>query len=144
DYAPMSGANLMCAVTAVLETQQVGVTEPVTELAVDTASGTVKVCARVHGGRVTEITIDSVLSFAAYIEHKLDVPEYGELAVDDGLCAQCYVHAPASAFGVELHPSPAPELIRVANLLLATARECTSVVHPTMPHLAQRNLPMLH
>src|SRR5699024_2283255 len=96
------GANLMCAVTAVLETQQVGVTEPVTELAVDTASGTVKVCARVHGGRVTEITIESVLSFAAYIEHKLDVPEYGELVVDIGFGGQFYVQAPASAFGLEL------------------------------------------
>lgn len=144
DYAPMSGANLMCAVTAVLETQQVGVTEPVTELAVDTASGTVKVCARVHGGRVTEITIDSVLSFAAYIEHKLDVPEYGELVVDIGFGGQFYVQAPASAFGLELHASQAPELIRAANLLLATARECISVVHPTMPHLDQINLPMLY
>src|SRR5699024_12852608 len=38
DYAPMSGANLMCAVTAVLETERVGVPEHVTELAVHTAS----------------------------------------------------------------------------------------------------------
>src|SRR5699024_8266168 len=110
DYAPRSGANLLCAVTAVRETQQGGVTEPVTEVAVDTASGTVKVCARVHGGRVTEITIDSVLSFAAYIERKLDVPEYGELVVDIGFGGQFYVQAPASAFGLELHASQAPEL----------------------------------
>lgn len=144
DFAPMSGANLMCAVTAVLETQQVAITEPITELAVDTASGTVKVCARVKDGRVAEITIDSVPSFAAYVEHKLDVPGYGEISVDIGFGGQFYVQAAASAFGLELHASQAPALIRAANLLLATARERISVVHPVMPHLDQIHLPMLY
>src|SRR5699024_11397194 len=74
----------------------------------------------------------------------LPISEYGELVVDIGFGGQFYVQAPASAFGLELHASQAPELIRAANLLLATARECISVVHPTMPHLDQINLPMLY
>src|ERR1700753_591797 len=42
-YPPMSGSNLICTVTAVLETGMFPMTEPVTRLCVDTPAGLVRV-----------------------------------------------------------------------------------------------------
>jgi proline racemase len=50
-FKPMSGSNLICTVTALIETGSVDVSEPVTELRVDTAAGIVTVRAEVEAGR---------------------------------------------------------------------------------------------
>lgn len=144
DFAPMSGANLMCAVTAVLETQQVFISEPVTDLRVDTAAGTIEVSARIEQGRVTEITIENVPSFAVILDQHIEVPEFGDIAVDVSFGGQFYVLAPAAAFGLELELSHSKDLTRVANMLLAAAREQLQVVHPGQPHLDYISLPILY
>lgn len=144
DYSAMSGANLMCAVTAIVDTEYIPIIEPITTMQVDTASGTVHVTAQVEKGRTTDITIDSVPSFAVLLDHVIDVPEFGEIAVDVGFGGQFYVAAQADAFGLELSLSQAPHLARAANMLLAAARQQISVVHPTEPHLTEISLPILY
>ena len=42
-YPPMSGSNLMCTVTVVLESGMLPMTSPITELCVDTPAGLVRV-----------------------------------------------------------------------------------------------------
>src|ERR1700709_1519334 len=50
-YPPMSGSNLMCTVTAVLETGMLPMSEPLTRLCVDTPAGLVHVEAECGGGK---------------------------------------------------------------------------------------------
>ena len=61
-FKPMSGLNLICTVTALIETGSVDVSEPVApELAgLDTAAGIVTVRAEVEAGRATSVTFDNV------------------------------------------------------------------------------------
>src|SRR5262245_22802141 len=59
-FRPMSGSNLICAVTALVETGTLPVTEPVTTLRVDTAVGIVDVRADIVGGKVVRVTFDNV------------------------------------------------------------------------------------
>lgn len=144
DFAPMSGANLMCAITAILEGQHMPVHEPTTRLRIDTAAGTLQARAHVHQGRVQEIEISNVPAFAVQIEIPVEVPEFGEVLVDVSFGGQFYVQAPAAAFGLELTAEQGPHIIRAANMLLAAAREQIKVSHPLQPHLDHINLPLLY
>lgn len=144
DFAPMSGANLMCAVTALIETGSLEVSEPLTTLRVDTASGRVEVRAAVSGGRVVDVAVENVPSFVVVRDHVLTLPEYGDVSVDIAFGGQYYVQAAAESFGLELHSENGKDIIRAANSLLAVARREMTVAHPTQTGLNRIHLPMLH
>src|SRR5947208_16897005 len=64
EYPAMSGTNTICVVTVLIETGMVEVAEPVTELALDTPAGPVRVTAEVDGGKVRSVTFRNVPAFA--------------------------------------------------------------------------------
>lgn len=143
-FRPMSGSNLICAVTALIDAQLVEVVEPLTRLRVDTAAGPVTVEAVVEGGRAMTVTFENVPSFAVHLDRPIAVPHYGSIAADVVFGGQFYVQAPASAFGLELVPGEAREIIRAGSALVNAAREQIPVRHPTVPGLTMIALPMIH
>ena len=143
-FAPMSGANLICAVTALVETQALEVTEPVSSLRVDTAAGVVDARAEVADGHVISVTVDNVPSFALALDHALDLPEYGRVPVDIVFGGQFYVQAPAGALGLDLQPSAAKEIIRAATVLRLVAQRDFPVSHPLLPNIDRIGLPMIY
>lgn len=143
-FKPMSGSNLICAVTALLETGALPVREPVTELVVDTAVGLVSVRAEVAGGRVTRVTVDNVASFAVALDHVLELPEYGRVPVDIVFGGQFFVQARAADLGVELDAGAAKAITRAGAVLRAAAQHGFPVEHPTNPDINQVCLTMLH
>lgn len=143
-FRPMSGSNLICAVTALVETRQVDVVEPVTHLRVDTAAGTVHVQAHVDRGRLTGVTFENVPAFVQELDRGLDLPGYGRIAADIAFGGQYYVQANASAFGLELVRDEAPDIVRAASALCAAAREQVAVRHPLAPEITEIGLPMLY
>ncbi|WP_339392442.1 proline racemase family protein [Brevibacterium metallidurans] len=143
-FRPMSGSNLICAVTALIETGAVEVSEPVTRLRVDTAAGVVAVRAEVTAGRALQVTFENVPSFVVDLDLPLDVPGYGTIPVDIVFGGQFYVQARADRLGVALEPVNAKEIIRAASILRRAADEAFDAVHPELPDLRGIGLPMLH
>ncbi|GAB3254187.1 proline racemase [Arthrobacter pigmenti] len=143
-FAPMSGANLICAVTALVETKALVVTEPVTYLRVDTAAGVVEARADVVDGRVTNVTLDNVPAFVVALDHPLDLPEYGQIPVDIVFGGQFYVQAQAEALGLKLQSDSAKEIIRAANVLRLVAQQEFPVSHPLLPSIDEIGLPMIY
>ena len=143
-FRPMSGATLMCAVTALLETGSLPATEPETVVRVDTAVGPVEATARVEGGRVRWVRVRNVPSFALALDRKIVVPEYGTIAADIAFGGQFYVQARAADMGVTLGPEHAPAIARAGTALLAAAREQVPVAHPEQPDVTEIGLSMLH
>lgn len=143
-FRPMSGSNLMCAVTAVLETQAVRATEPVTHLRVDTAVGAVEVRADIAHGRVERVTFDNVPAFALAIDHPLELPEYGTVPVDIVFGGQFFVQARAVDLGIDLVPESARALTRAGAVLRTAAQQRIPVVHPLNPDINQVALTMIH
>lgn len=143
-FRPMSGSNLICTVTALVETGQVPVTEPVTRLRVDTAAGLVQVEASVEGDRVTAVTFENVPAFVQELDVSLDLHEYGTVKADIAFGGQFYVQADASQFGLELRREEGRAIVRAASALCAAAREQVPVAHPTEDGITEIGLPMLH
>lgn len=143
-FRPMSGSNLICAVTALLETCALPVTEPATELRVDTAVGVVEVRADIANGRVIRVTFDNVPAFAVAIEHRLELPEYGVVPVDIVFGGQFFVQARAIDLGIDLAPGSVRELARAGAVLRKAAQAAFSVVHPMNPDINQVALTMIH
>jgi proline racemase len=143
-FRPMSGSNLICAVTALVETGAVAVQEPTTSLRVDTAVGTVAVRAQVAGGRVVGVTFDNVPAFVVALDHPLELPGYGTVPVDIVFGGQYYVQAKAADLGVELVPGAAKELARAGSLLRTVAQQTFPVRHPINPDIDQIALTMIH
>jgi proline racemase len=131
-------------VTAVVETGAVAVQEPVTELRVDTAVGTVAVRAQVVDGRAAGVTFDNVPAFVVALDHPLDLPEYGTVPVDIAFGGQFYVQAKAADLGVELKPGAAKQLARAGSVLRTVAQQTFPVQHPLNPDINQVALTMLH
>lgn len=142
-WRTMSGSNLMCAVTALVETAKVPVTEPETRLRIDTAVGLVEVVAQVRDGRVLEVRIDNVPAFVHALEHPLEVPEYGSLKVDVVFGGQFFVQVPADQLGLQLDPANASAIIRAASAVRTAACEQITVGHPDFPEMRTITLPMI-
>src|ERR1700761_4180220 len=81
-YPPMSGSNLMCTVTAALETGMVPMIEPLTRLCVDTPAGLVAVEAECGGGKCRRVSFRNVASFVMHRDSRVEVPGLGAVAVD--------------------------------------------------------------
>lgn len=143
-FRPMSGSNLICAVTAMIETGSVDVTEPVTQLRVDTAAGTVAVRAEVVDGRAVSVEFDNVPAFALALDHPLEVPGFGTIPVDIVFGGQFYVQTRCEELGIALEPDNAKEIIRAAAVLRRTAQLTVPVEHPVIPDLGLISLPMIH
>jgi proline racemase len=133
EYPPMSGSNTICVVTALIETGMVPVTEPVTELALDTPAGLVRVRAAVCNGRCESVTFRNVPAFAAYLDALVEVPEIGSVTVDVAWGGMFYVIADAARFGFALTPDEGADITRVTEMLKAAAREQLPVAHPENP-----------
>jgi proline racemase len=143
-FRPMSGANTMCTVTALLETGSLPSVEPETVVRIDTAVGLVEATARVESGRVRWVRVRNVPSFAVALDRKIVVPEYGTIAADIAFGGQFYVMARAADMGVALGPEHAPAIARAGTALLAAARKQIPVAHPVQPDITEIALAMLH
>lgn len=142
-FRPMSGSNLICAVTALVETNAIPVSEPVTTVVVDTAVGLVTAQALVRSGKAVEVEFTNVPAYIVELDRVLDVPEYGPVPVDVVFGGQFFVQARADALDVDIVPAAARELTRAGAVLRAAAQEQVHVVHPHNPEINRVELVMI-
>ena len=136
EYPPMSGTNTICVVTVLIETGMVPSAEPVTRLKLETPAGLIGVEAEVRDGKVKKVTFRNVPAFATHLDAKVEVPTLGTVTVDVAYGGMFYVIADAQALGFRLTPDEAREIVRVAEMIKAAAREQLPVVHPENPGIA--------
>ncbi len=136
EYPAMSGSNLICVATVLIETGMVEATEPVTELKLEAPAGLVRVRADVAAGKVTGVTFENVPAFAAHLDAAIEVPELGRVSVDVAWGGMFYVIADAEQFGLRLVPEEGREIARIGRMLQAAAAEQLPTVHPENAEIA--------
>jgi proline racemase len=132
-YPPMSGSNLICTVTAVLETGMIPMVEPVTRLSVDTPAGLVEVEAECDGGKCRRVSFRNVPSFVLHHRRPVEVPGLGTLAVDVAYGGMIYVVIAAEALGFTLARDEAWALVELGERIKLAAAEQLPSVHPANP-----------
>jgi proline racemase len=136
EYPGMSGTNTMCVVTVLLETGMLPMREPLTELALETPAGLIRVRADCSGGKVRAVTFRNVPSFATHLDAPVEVPELGTVTVDVAYGGMFYVIADAARFGLRLSPDEGRDIVRISEMIKAAANEQLPVVHPGQPGFA--------
>ena len=132
-YPPMSGSNLMCTVTAVLETGMLPMIEPTTFLCVDTPAGLVSVKAECGGGKCRRVSFSNVPSFVLHRKKPVDVPGLGTIVVDVAYGGMIYVIVSSEELGFTLARSEARSLVEVGERIKLAAAEQLPSVHPGNP-----------
>jgi len=135
EYPPMSGSNTICVTTVLIETGMVTVSEPITELTLETPAGLVRVHAEVEAGKVRRVTFRNVPAFAVHLDTPVEVPELGTVSVDVAWGGMFYVIAEAAPLGLELTASEGREIARVGEMIKAATREQLPVRHPENPEI---------
>lgn len=136
EYPPMSGTNTICVTTVLLETGMLPMEEPVTELALESPAGLVRVRADVSNGKVTRVTFQNVPAFAVHLDTKVEVPTLGTVTVDVAYGGMFYVIADAEPLGLRLTPDEGRDIARLGEMIKAATREQLPVVHPENPEIA--------
>lgn len=139
-YPPMSGSNLMCTVTAVLETGMVPMQTPVTELVVDTPAGLVRVRAECEDGKCRRVTFQNVPAFVMHRSQPVEVPGLGTLLLDVAYGGMIYAIVEASALGFALERNEARALVEMGERIKLAAAEQLPSVHPLNPGIHTINM----
>jgi len=130
EYPPMSGTNTICVVTVLIETGMVRSEEPLTKLKLDTPAGLIGVEAEVRGGKVKRVTFRNVPAFATHLDAPVEVRGLGTVTVDVAYGGMFYVIADAAPLGLRVAADEARDIVRVAEMIKAAAREQLPVAHP--------------
>ncbi len=130
EYPPMSGSNVICAVTVLLETGILPMTEPRTDLTLETPAGLVQVQADCAAGKVTRVTFRNVPAFALHLDRPVEVAGLGTVKVDIAWGGMFYVLADADALGISLDAENGREIVRASEAIRHAAAEQLPVSHP--------------
>ena len=126
DTPPMSGSNSICVSTVLLDSGIVPMTEPDTHMVLETPGGLLRVRAECANGKAERIHVQNVPSFAGEQGIRLEVPGWGEVAVDTAYGGDSFVIVDAEALGITFCPEGAQKLaelgVKITNAFNAQHR----------------------
>ncbi|WP_343079279.1 proline racemase family protein [Ostreiculturibacter nitratireducens] len=131
----MSGSNAMCAVTAILETGMMPMSEPETVVTLDTAAGLVTARATCKNGKVTRVSLDMPPSFVARMAGKIETQEWGTITYDLCFGGVFYALVDVEQIGLTITPENARELAMRGVALRNLIAEIEPAPHPITPAL---------
>jgi proline racemase len=135
EYPAMSGSNTICVATALLETGTVPMTEPVTELVLESPAGLIRLRCDCRDGKVTSVRLTNQPAFVYHLGAVVEVPGYGTLTVDVAWGGMAYVLVDAGALGFGLTPDEGHALCTAGQAVKLAAAEQLSAVHPEDPRM---------
>lgn len=135
EYVPMSGSNVMCIATVLLETGMVPMVEPTTTLRLDLPGGVVEVTAECRDGKCLSVEVANVPCFVARLGAALEVEGVGTIAVDVAYGGMFYALTDATKLGFEVGPDEARDLAALGEKIRLAAREQVEAVHPENPDI---------
>jgi proline racemase len=143
-YPSMSGSNIMCVTTVLLECGIVPMVEPQSRLLLETPAGLVSVLADCDRGRVTGVTITNVPCFAPRLDVPLEIAGVGTVTIDVGYGGMFYAITDGARLGFRLTPDEAADIVEIGERLRDAAREQVPVAHPENPGINQIEGTLFH
>lgn len=128
----MCGHGTIGVATALVETNMVTVTEPVTELTLEMPAGLIDVSVDVKDGRATSVHFQNVSSFLYKRDVKVNLPTLGEVTCDISFGGNFFAIIKDSELGVDIAPENLKEIVPKALSLLKCVNEQVAVKHPNL------------
>ena len=133
DTPPMSGSNSICVATVLLESGILPMSEPVTDLILEAPGGLVRVKAACENGKVNNITIRNLPSFAYKLDQTIKVPSIGKITVDIAYGGDSFVIVDAEKTGFKIEKDEARALSEAGIHITSVANEQLGFEHPELP-----------
>lgn len=132
----MSGGNTIATATVLLETGMVKMTEPTTEMVLETPAGLVSVTADCENGKCKSIAFDNVPSFVFALDYKVEVPGIGTVSVDIAWGGMIYAIVDVTSLGIKINNKNGPKLIDYGERIKHAVQNAPFVpVHPENPNI---------
>ncbi len=144
EYVPMSGSNLICTVTVLLETGILPIKEPRTEIQIDTPAGPVRVVAACRDAKCESVEFENVPAFVDRLDAMLEVEGFGTVAADIAYGGMFYALVDATKLGFAIVAEEARDLAVLGERVRAAARAQLTVVHPENPGISGVSIVQLH
>jgi proline racemase len=135
EYAPMSGSNTICTVTAILETGLLPMREPLTQLTLETPAGLIDVTCRCRDGKVLQVKFRNVPAFVQRLDAAVEVTGLGTIPIDVAYGGMHYALVDAMAVGFRITRDEARDICVVGQKIKQAAREQLEIVHPENPEI---------
>ncbi|MDD4780566.1 MAG: proline racemase family protein [Tissierellia bacterium] len=132
-YLNMCGHGTIGVATVLVDMGMVNVTEPYTELVLESAVGLIKARVLVENRRIKNVSFINTPSFLFQRDVVLDVPGLGTLKFDIAFGGNFFIIIKDSELGVEISPNNTPDITHKALKLLNYAMEHVPVKHPLLP-----------
>lgn len=132
----MSGSNAICAVTVLLETGMVTMTEPTSVVTLDTPAGAVRAVAQCKDGKCERVTLDMPPSFVDALDLAVAVEGIGPVTVDIAFGGVFYALVDVRQLGLSIDPKSARTLVDVGSRIHRAVAAARTPRHPEQPTLA--------
>jgi proline racemase len=133
---PMCGHGAMGVCTVLVECGMVTVTEPETEISLDTPAGLVRARVEVRDGRAERVTLRNVPAFVADLDATVDLAGLGTVQYDMAFGGNFYALVPAASVGLLPVPAQSDELIARGLDIIEAIQAVAPPVHPLDPAIS--------
>ncbi|MEU6859268.1 proline racemase family protein [Glycomyces sp. NPDC046736] len=130
---PMCGHGTIGVATVLVETGMVEVTEPVTEIRLDTPAGPVTASVAVEDGRATSVTIQNVPSYVDRLDTEIEVPGLGTVPYSMAFGGNFYAIVDLDALGLPFDRTRQQDILTAG---LAVMDAINTTAPPRHPHIA--------
>ena len=130
DTPPMSGSNSICVATVLLERGIVPMHEPQTNLVLEAPGGLVQVCATCKDGKVEQVRVRNLPSFADKLSVPLELAKHPTLHVDTAYGGDSFVAVNAQTLGISGTPDEARDMAELGIKIVRAANEQLGFSHP--------------
>jgi len=128
---PMCGHATIAVASALVETGMVEVSEPVTDISLDTPAGLVNARVEVLDGQAMSVTLQNVPSFADSLNQQVDVPGVGVVTYDMAYGGNFYAIVTADELGLIFDRDNSAQIMERGLALMAAINSANPPVHPT-------------
>jgi proline racemase len=136
---PMCGHGTIGVATVLVETGMVTVTEPVTEIRLDTPAGLVVATVAVSAGHAESVTLENVASYAHELDASVDVKDVGSVPLDLAFGGNFYAIVRLEDVGIPFvpdDPTVRQRMLDTGLSIMAAVDEQMRPTHPEQPEIA--------
>ncbi|WP_194834438.1 proline racemase family protein [Nocardia sp. XZ_19_369] len=133
---PMCGHGTIGVATALVEAGMVPVTEPVTEIRLDTPAGRVVASVAVSGGHADSVTLRNVPAYCDSLDNEVEVPGLGRVRYDMAYGGNFYAITDLGKLGLPFDREHKDRILDAGLRIMAAINDFQRPVHLTDERIA--------